>query len=289
MAESRVVIVTGMSGAGRSTAANVLEDLGYFVIDNLPPPFILDVVDRAGVPEAPAEKVAVVVDARGGLTAGDLEAVLNGLSGRGIPTTVLFLDADDQVLIDRFAETRRTHPVQEGTLAEKIAIERRRLEEIRGQADVILDTSRLNVHELRQRLEEAFAGGLPQRRMRIDVTSFGFKRGVPRVVDLLFDVRFIPNPHWVPELREMTGRDGPVRDYVLDQDGSAAFMDRVIDLLVFLVPRYEAEGKAYLTIGVGCTGGRHRSVVIAEEMGRRLATRDVDVSVRHRDVPGEDL
>ena len=286
MADPRAIIVTGMSGAGRSTAADVLEDLGYFVVDNLPPSLIIEVVDRAGVVEGTREKVAVVVDTRGGLTAVDLDLALRGLLGRGVPTTVLFLDADDQALIHRFEETRRTHPVEEGTLAEKIAIERKRFEEIRGMADVIVDTTDLNVHELRRNLEEAFDEDRPRRHMRIDVTSFGFKRGVPRVLDLLFDVRFLPNPHWIPELRRQTGRDEAVRDYVLNQGDSTAFMAKVDDMLEFLVPRYEAEGKAYLTIGIGCTGGRHRSVAIAEEGARRLSERGVDVTVSHRDVEG---
>ncbi len=284
MAESRVVIVTGMSGAGRSTAANVLEDVGYFVVDNLPPALIVDLVDRLGVPEGRIQKVAVVVDTRGGLTAADLDTAVIGLLGRGVPITVLFLDADDQTLIDRFEETRRTHPVREGSLAEKIASEREAFEEIRGQADVIVDTTGTNVHELRGRLEDAFAADIPARRMRVDVTSFGFKRGVPRVIDLLFDVRFLANPHWIPELRSQTGRDDAVRDHVMAEPAASEFMERAADLLAFLIPRYEAEGKAYLTIGVGCTGGRHRSVVIAEEIARRLAASDVDVNLRHRDI-----
>jgi UPF0042 nucleotide-binding protein len=281
------VIVTGLSGAGRSEAANVLEDVGYYVVDNLPPALVLDVVDRIGIPEGSHDKVAVVVDTRGGLTADDLDTVLRGLLGRGIPTTVLFLDADDATLIRRFEETRRRHPVVEGALLDKITAERRGFEEIRGMADVIVDTSDLNVHEFRRTLLDAFAGERPRRVMRIDVTSFGFKRGVPRVVDLLFDVRFLPNPHWVPDLREQTGLDAAVRDYVLAEDDAAAFMDSIGGLLEFLVPRYAAEGKAYLTIGVGCTGGRHRSVAIAEEIARRIEALDVDVTVHHRDLEGE--
>ncbi|HEX9854802.1 MAG TPA: RNase adapter RapZ [Acidimicrobiia bacterium] len=282
MADPRVVIVTGMSGAGRSQAANVLEDLGYFVVDNLPPPLIVDVVDRAGLFEGAREKVAVVVDTRGGVTAADVNGAIFGLLSRGVPTTVLYLDADDDVLIRRFEETRRTHPVKEGTLAEKIAFERTSLEEIRGLADVIVDTSDLNVHELRRRLESAFDEGSPVRRMRVDIVSFGFKRGMPRVADILFDVRFLPNPHWIPELRPLTGRDQPVKDYVLGQEDAMEFIERAQSMLEWLVPRYVTEGKAYLTIGIGCTGGRHRSVAIANELADRLAL-DAVITVRHRD------
>lgn len=283
MSDSRVIIVTGMSGAGRSQAAKVLEDVGYFVVDNLPTALIGEVVDRAGTPEGKRAKLAVVVDTRGRVTYDDLDLALRGLLGRGVRTTVLFLDADDSTLIQRFEETRRTHPVAPGSLSDKIAYEREAFRDIRGMADIIVDTTNLSVHELRRQLEAAFAGGLPERKMRIDITSFGFKRGVPRVVDLLFDVRFLPNPHWVPELRPLTGLEGPVRAYVLDSDDARAFVQKTMDLLRFLVPRYEAEGKAYLTIGVGCTGGRHRSVAVAEEIGRLLGDQGVEVSVQHRD------
>lgn len=282
--EAQVIVVTGMSGAGRSQAAKVLEDNGYFVIDNLPTSLIGEVVDRLGVPES-RSRVAVVVDTRSKLTFADLEAAINGLRSRGVRTTVLFLDADDATLAQRFEETRRTHPVEHGDLAEKIRIERDAFEEIRGTSDVIIDTSQLNVHELRRRLEEAFRSDRPDRRMRVDVVSFGFKKGNPRVADLMFDVRFLPNPHWEDSLRPYTGLDQPVRDFVFGTDDAQAFMDQVFSLLGFLLPRYEAEGKSYLTIGVGCTGGKHRSVAISEAIGSWLRERGVDVTVRHRDTP----
>lgn len=278
------MIVTGMSGAGRSQAANVLEDVGYFVVDNLPTSLIEAVVDQVGVLEGARSKVAVVVDTRGGVTLEALDTAVTGLMGRGVRVTVLYLDADDATLIRRYEETRRPHPVEEGPLADRIRTERVGFEGIRGQADFIIDTSDLNVHELRQQVEAAFAGELPERRMRVDLISFGFKRGVPRVVDLLFDVRFLPNPHWVPELRPQTGCDSDVSDYVLGQPDAGEFIDRTSELLAFLVPRYEAEGKSYLTIGVGCTGGRHRSVAIAEELAARLSGEPVDVNVVHRDL-----
>lgn len=286
MADPRVVIVTGMSGAGRSQTANVFEDVGYFVVDNLPSNLITQVVDGAGLHEGRREQMALVVDTRGQLTAEDLEEALLGLHSRGVRTTVLFLDADDATLVRRFEETRRTHPVLTGRLGEKIATERRSFEEIRGGADIIIDTTDLDVHQLRRRIEQAFADEFPERQMRIDIQSFGFKRGVPRVVDLMFDVRFLPNPHWVPELRPLTGRDDAVREYVLEQADSIEFLDQIGKMLHFLIPRYAAEGKSYLTIGVGCTGGRHRSVALADEIGRMITDLgEIEVSVSHRDLP----
>ena len=290
MPEPRVIIITGLSGAGRSQTAKVLEDIGYFVVDNLPPSLIVDVVDRVGVAEGTRERVGLVVDSRGGVTAADLEAALTSLRRRGVRTTVLFLDADDATLARRFEETKRSHPVAEGTLADKIAAERSSFEEIRGRADVIIDTSELTVHDLRRRIEEAFAGHGPHRRMHIDIVSFGFKKGVPRVVDVLLDVRFLPNPHWRADLRPLTGLSPEVSEYVLGQEDAVEFLARVGDLLDFLVPRYEAEGKSYLTIGIGCTGGRHRSVAIAEEFGARFRDREtIEVDVHHRDLSSSDL
>ncbi|MGB5381402.1 MAG: RNase adapter RapZ, partial [Acidimicrobiia bacterium] len=205
--EPHVVVITGMSGAGRSHASNVLEDLGYFVVDNLPADLIVDVVQRSGVGDESRDRFAVVVDTRGDVTAEQLSEAVKLLRQLGLRTTVLFLDADDRVLIRRFEETRRPHPFAAPTLGESIALERANMLEIRGLADLIADTSDLNVHELGDRLRNAFARGFPERQMQIDVTSFGFKHGVPVVVDLLFDARFLPNPHWQPELRPLTGLD----------------------------------------------------------------------------------
>ncbi len=286
MAEKpQLVVITGMSGAGRSLAGKALEDIGFFVIDNLPANLISQVVGQADLAvDTRRRQLAVAVDTRGGLSFDELEEVLLVLDVEGVPTTLLFLDAEDEVLEARFAESRRPHPVEAPTLAESIALERRALEDLRGEADVVIDTSDLSVHELRDAIGEVFAGERPRRPLRVAVTSFGFKHGVPRVVDLLFDVRFLPNPHWDATLRPLTGLDLPVREFVMAHEDTASFLERVRSLLDFLLPRYEKEGKSYLAVGVGCTGGRHRSVVLAEELGSWLAERDVDVSVRHRDM-----
>ncbi|HUU61793.1 MAG TPA: RNase adapter RapZ [Acidimicrobiia bacterium] len=280
----QLVVITGMSGAGRSQAGKALEDLGFFVIDNLPANLIARVVEQADPAGDPRRRrLAVAVDTRGGLSFEALEEVLLTLAREGVPTTLLFLDAEDEVLTTRFSESRRPHPVEAPTLSESIALERAALQDLRGQADVVVDTSDRSVHELRRLLQELFAGELPRRPLRVLVTSFGFKHGVPRVVDLVFDVRFLPNPFWVSELRPLTGHDEPVRRMVMSHPDTGEFLRRAEALLEFLLPRYEAEGKSYLTIGVGCTGGRHRAVVMAEELGRWLAEREVEVSVRHRD------
>lgn len=281
--EPHVVIITGMSGAGRSHAADVLEDMKFFVVDNLPADLIVELVQRSGVGDESRDRIAVVVDTRGGITAEQLSDTVRLLRQMALRTTVLFLDAEDQVLIRRFEESRRPHPVAASTLDEAIALERANMLEIRGFADVIADTSDLNVHQLGDRLRNAFARGLPERQLQIDVTSFGFKRGVPRVVDLLFDARFLPNPHWQPELRSLTGMDAAVSDYVFSHDEAGEFLEKVVDLLDFVIPEYEREGKAYLTIGVGCTGGRHRSVALAEAIGVHLREHDHQVTVHHRD------
>ncbi|MDK1292633.1 MAG: RNase adapter RapZ [Actinomycetota bacterium] len=279
-----VVIITGLSGAGRSQAAKIFEDIGYFVVDNLPTVMISDLAATAGAAEGERRRIAVVTDTRTGMNETDLDLALIDLRRDGIRTTVLFLDAHDDVLIRRFDETRRPHPAAGDSLAESIAAERSAFEPIRELADVIVDTSDLNVHQLRDRLRQAFEGVDAAPRMRVDVMSFGFKRGTPRVVDLMFDVRFLPNPHWVPELRDKTGLDGPVRDYVFGHPEAGVFLDKATGMIDFLLPHYEAEGKSYLTIAVGCTGGRHRSVALAEAIAGHLLGSGVQTSVHHRDV-----
>lgn len=280
-----VIIVTGMSGAGRSHAANVLEDLGFFVVDNLPPALIVEVVDRVGTVEGDRPFTALVVDTRGGVTAGELAEAVQGLHGRGIRTTVLFLDADDAALSKRFEETRRSHPIAAASLTASIAQERKAFEDIRGMSDIIVDTSELSVHDLRRRIEAAFADLDDKGRMRVDIVSFGYKRGVPRIVDLMFDVRFLPNPHWVPELRPLTGLDPAVRDYVLETVEAQGFLQKLEKMVDYLLPLYDAEGKKYLTIGIGCTGGQHRSVAIARALADHLADGSLEVSLSHREIP----
>jgi len=282
---THVVIITGLSGAGRSNAANVLEDIGYFVVDNLPISMISNLVDSIEVVDGARSRIAVVADTRAGMDGDSLDLALIDLHRDGLPTTVLFLDADDRVLARRFQETRRPHPIDMSSLEESIRAERRRFEEVRASADVIVDTSELSVHDLRDKLREAFTDADTRSTMRVDVTSFGFKKGSPRVVDLMFDVRFLPNPYWVEELRPLTGLDAPVRDYVFSHPEAGEFLDKVTDMLDFLIPQYEDEGKSFLTIGVGCTGGQHRSVALAEAIGGHLESEGVVSAVRHRDMP----
>lgn len=280
---TNVLIVTGMSGAGRSTAANVLEDLGYRVIDNLPPTLMADAEALADL-AAGERPLALVADLRGGKDTDDLLDPISGIREQGVGAAVLFLDADDDALLRRYEENRRPHPLRRATLEESIAVERELLVEVRAVSDTIIDTTNLSVHDLRARIEQDFTPGSPADGMRISIRSFGFKHGAPRDVDVMFDVRFLPNPHWQPELRPLTGRDEPVRDYVMGQDDASAFVDKTSELLEFLIPRYRQEGKSYVAIGVGCTGGKHRSVAIAEELADRLAGTDTNVVVRHRDI-----
>ena len=278
------VVITGMSGAGRSEAAKVLEDLGYFVIDNLPPSLIGRVAELAMTGREQG-RVVLVVDARGGAfaaNASELHRALDLLRGKRIRLRVLFLEASDEVLVRRFETTRRRHPVAGERVVESIASERSLLRELRADADLVIDTSDLNVHELRDKVLAAFSG--EGNGMLVTVSSFGFKYGLPLDADMVIDVRFLPNPHWIPELRPRTGLERPVRDYVLGLDETKLFMDRLRDLLEVALPGFVREGKQYLTIAIGCTGGRHRSVVLAEELAAWLDGLDYRVHVSHRDV-----
>lgn len=277
-------VISGLSGAGRSTAADVLEDRGWFVIDNLPVALIPDVAGLVPVSEAGDTKVALVVGASSDPQ--ELHQMLGNLRASGARVRTVFLDARTDVLVRRFESSRRRHPVSAGALLEAaIERERERLAAVRSEADAIIDTSDLNVHELWSKVGELFDDGSDQPSMQVTAMSFGYKHGLPTDVDVIFDCRFLPNPHWVEELRPLDGRNPAVSSHVLESDLARDFVDRVGGLLELLLPAYEAEGKAYLTIAFGCTGGRHRSVAIAEEMAERLrvATGGA-VGVNHRDV-----
>ncbi|HTW06823.1 MAG TPA: RNase adapter RapZ [Acidimicrobiales bacterium] len=276
------VVVTGLSGAGRSQAGAALEDLGWYVMDNIPTPLITKVAELVSGPGNEVQKVALVVG-RQVSQLDELRVAIDQLRASGERVKVLFLDASDEVLVRRFEGTRRRHPLGQEGVADAIADERGRLESIKEMADVVVDTSDLNVNQLRERVADLFAADEPAA-MQILVLSFGFKHGVPLDVDNVLDVRFLPNPHWVEAMRPMTGLDEPVRRYVLGQPQAREFLDRVGHLFKFLVPAYIQEGKSYLTIAVGCTGGRHRSVVLAEEIAAQLRDLGFNPSVIHRDV-----
>lgn len=282
-----VVIITGMSGAGRSTAARSLEDLDWFVVDNLPPGLLATMVDLAGRVQGVVPRIAAVVDVRSRAFTTDLRTAVADLHVRGIDPRVVFLEANDDHLVRRFESVRRPHPLQgEGRLIDGIARERELLREVRGEADLILDTSDLNVHELRSKIV-GFFGDVGEPGLRATVVSFGYKYGLPVDADLVVDCRFLPNPHWVPELRPHTGQEDPVRQYVLGQPGAKEFLDAYMEVLQLLAAGYEREGKHYATFAVGCTGGKHRSVVVAEQLAARLEDCGLDVQVVHRDLGRE--
>jgi len=289
MAESglEVVVVSGLSGAGRSTAAKCLEDLGYYVVDNLPPSLIAAMVDLGSHTSGEVTRIAVVVDVRSRAFSADLRSVIGELDEQGYRPRVLFLEAADDVLVRRFENNRRAHPLQGGgRLVDGIAAERELLSDLHAVADLVVDTSRLSVHDLRRQLEVEFGGeALPA--LRATVLSFGFKYGLPLDADLVADVRFLPNPHWIPELRPHTGQDPDVRDYVLSQEGAGRFLDVYAELLRLVGAGYQREGKRYLTLAIGGTGGKHRSVAMAEEIAKRLAGDGVQTSVAHRDIGRE--
>jgi len=287
------VVVSGLSGAGRSTAAKCLEDLGFFVVDNLPPELIATMVDLGSRTQGAITRIAVVMDVRSRAFSSDLTGVLRDLAERGLRPRVLFLEARDDVLVRRFENVRRAHPLQGGSasgrLVDGIAAERTLLAGLRGEADLVIDTSDRSIHQLRAEIERAFTGGGLDGRpvLRATVVSFGYKYGLPVDADLVADVRFLPNPFWIPELRELTGESDEVRDYVLTQEGAAEFVDRYADLLKIIGAGYTREGKHYLTLAVGCTGGKHRSVVMARELANRLTDMGVRATVVNRDLGRE--
>ena len=284
-----VLILTGMSGAGRSTVAHALEDLGWYVVDNLPPSLLSDLIKQGDKSEI--KSLAVVVDVRGGKFFDELASSLVELKKSGANFRVAFLDASDQALVQRFESTRRPHPLQgKGRIVDGIAAEREKLQELLSQADVVIDTSNLNVHQLEKRTTEIFAQGLTQS-VRVNVLSFGYKYGIPVDADLVLDCRFIPNPPWIPELRPLTGLDDKVKNNVLSNAGVAEFVQSYVSVINQMLPGYLREGKKYLTVAIGCTGGRHRSVSVAREIASALeGERDgftVSAHASHRDVGRE--
>ncbi len=286
--DPEVVIITGMSGAGRTNVAKVLEDLDFFVIDNLPPSLLDKVVELAFGPGSSVERLALVADIRGREFFGRLVEAIRELREDNANVRIVFLEADDDTLVRRFETTRRRHPAADGGgVLAGIRAERELLTELRGVSDLIIDTSELNVHELRDRVIETL-GSADNATLRVKIVSFGFKHGVPRDADVVMDVRFLPNPHWVEELRPFTGRDELVKRYVLDQPATGPFLEAFKRLLDVVVPGYVEEGKRYLTIAIGCTGGKHRSVAISDEIGGYLTdTTEVPVTVDHRDLGQE--
>ncbi|CAN2202379.1 COG1660 Predicted P-loop-containing kinase [Candidatus Nanopelagicaceae bacterium] len=288
MATKELLILTGMSGAGRSTVAHALEDLGWYVVDNLPPTLLPSLAEQTLETHA---ALAVVVDVRGGKFFDELNNSLAKLKAASVPYRLLFLDASDQALVQRFESTRRPHPLQaKDRIVDGIARERAKLEEIRAQADVVIDSSNLNVHQLEKRTSEIFAAGMLAS-LRINVLSFGYKYGIPVDSDLVLDCRFIPNPHWIPELRPLNGLDAPVSDKVLGSEGVADFVKSYVGVVKQMIPGYFREGKKYVTIAIGCTGGKHRSVAIAEEIAKQLSSTSADLEISahatHRDVGRE--
>jgi UPF0042 nucleotide-binding protein len=289
MKRNELLILTGMSGAGRSTVAHSLEDLGWYVVDNLPPSLLPALAKQSNVGELPA--LAVVVDVRGGKFFDDLNAALANLKNDGIHFRLLFLDASDQSLVARFESTRRPHPLQGGDrISDGIDRERAKLHELRESADVVIDTSNLNVHQLAKRTSEIFAEGMIEG-VRLNILSFGYKYGIPVDADLILDCRFIPNPHWVPELRPLTGLDQAVSERVFSNEGVTEFVGDYVKLIKDMLPGYIREGKKYLTIAIGCTGGKHRSVAISTEIAKQLSSTSSELAISahavHRDLGRE--
>lgn len=280
-----LTVITGMSGAGKSNAMGAFEDAGWFCVDNLPPGLLPAFADLVLLEGSRVERAAVACDVRGGVWFKDLQPVLDRVqAARGVRPRVVFMEASDEALLNRFRETRRRHPLSgNGTVAEGIAREREELSEVRERADLVIDTTGLSIWDLRRRVTDALMSPEARPRMHVEFTSFGYKYGVPRDADLLFDVRFLQNPHYVPELRPLTGLDAAVAEYVASAPGADEFRTRLESLLDFLLPAYAQEGKSSLVIGIGCTGGRHRSVALAEALASRYS-RALEVHVTHRDV-----
>ncbi len=285
--ELEVVIVTGMSGAGRSTAAHALEDLGWYVVDNLPASMLPQLAELAAARTSTVTKLAAVVDARSRGFFDAFRGALASLRSLGLRPRVIFIDANDESLIRRFESVRRPHPLQgDGRLLDGIQAERAKLADLRSDADLVVDTSGLNVHQLSTKVRDVM-GGARTTRLRIAIVSFGFKYGVPLDADLVFDMRFLPNPYWIPELRAHTGREEAVSSYVLAQPGAREFLDRVVWLMEPMLEGYLREGRRYITVAIGCTGGKHRSVAVAERLASRLSTEEIATILFHRDLGRE--
>jgi UPF0042 nucleotide-binding protein len=287
--EPRVVIITGVSGSGKSTALRALEDAGYYCVDNLPIVFLEKLLELSGHTQGEVTRIALGVDAREGRFLADAPAVIDEVRRKGARVEVLFLDAADDALLRRYSETRRRHPLagESGSVPDAIAAERRALAPLKALASEVVDSSALNVHELKRLMYAKFVEGAAASTMGVTVVSFGFRFGLPSHADLVLDVRFLPNPYFIPELKPFSGLDERVSRFVLGQDDARTFLDRAGDLCDFLLPRYRAEGKSYLTIAIGCTGGRHRSVAVAGELARRIESRGNAVRLWHRDVDKE--
>ena len=287
--EARVpefTIITGLSGAGMTEAAHALEDIGFFVIDNMPPALISKMVELSHAPGQEIENIALVVDARGGKNFDQLSDALLDLAKRGVSYRILFLTAADDVLIRRYEMTKRKHPLAD-RVVDGIATERALTEPLREAADLVIDTSGMSVHDLRDRVVQTFSTASREERMRTTVLTFGFKHGLPLDADMVLDCRFLPNPYWVEELRPLPGTDERIKNFVLNNDQTTDFLERVEHLLDGLVPGFLHEGKRYFTVAIGCTGGRHRSVVVGERIAEMLRARGLPVGVRHRDVARE--
>ena len=282
----RFIIVTGLSGAGKSEATNALEDMGYFCVDNLPPKLIKKFAEVCKQSKGSIDKVALVMDIRGGIFFDDLFESLSELSKEQFQYEILFLDTSDEVLVKRFKEKRRSHPLAPGgRVITGIELERQKLRDVKDKADVIIDTSKYAIKDLREEMARKFGDKeMPEKQMAITILSFGFKYGIPVDSDLVFDVRFIPNPFYIPELKPFSGNDEPVKNYVMEQTDTQTFLQKANDMFEFLIPNYQKEGKRQLIISIGCTGGRHRSVAIANSIYETLRANNHDVYIEHRDI-----
>ena len=282
----RFIIVTGLSGAGKSEATNALEDMGYFCVDNLPPKLIKKFAEVCKQSKGSIDKAALVMDIRGGIFFDDLFESLSELSKEQFQYEILFLDTSDEVLVKRFKEKRRSHPLAPGgRVITGIELERQKLRDVKDKADVIIDTSKYAIKDLREEMARKFGDKeMPEKQMAITILSFGFKYGIPVDSDLVFDVRFIPNPFYIPELKPFSGNDEPVKNYVMEQTETQTFLEKANDMFEFLIPNYQKEGKRQLIISIGCTGGRHRSVAIANSIYEALRANNHDVYIEHRDI-----